>query len=165
MKESTNAITWNIDSMTRMTSREISELTGKRHSHVVRDLKSIAKKLSINTKDIEHRYLDSMNRCQSEYVLDGEILSFIKYSYLGSSITYGLQERAALNAIEQVLSITLIRQYKVGKYRIDGYDPENNTAYEVDEHQHNTPKHKKADLKRQAFIESVLGCNFIRVNV
>lgn len=154
-----------LNSDMKMTSREIAELTGKRHSHVVRDLKSMANKLSINVKDIEHKHVDSMNRTQSEYVLQGELLGCIKHSYLGISITYGLQERAALNAIEQVLGISLIKQYKVGKYRIDGYDAENNTAYEIDEHQHNTPSHKKRDAKRQAFIESVLGCNFIRINV
>lgn len=148
-----------------MTTREIAEVTGKRHDHLVRDLKAMANKLSIDVKDIERKYVDSMNRTQSEYVLEGELLGCIKHSYLGIRITYGLQERAALNAIEQVLGISLIKQYKVGKYRIDGYDAENNTAYEIDEHQHNTPNHKKRDAKRQAFIESVLGCNFIRINV
>lgn len=149
----------------KMSSREIAEVTGKEHRHVTRDIKKWCKNLSIDIDGIENKYTDSMNRKQSEYVVSGKLLDFIKHSYAGASVTFGLQERAALNAIEQVLGISLIKQYKVGKYRIDGYDAENNTAYEIDEHQHNTPSHKKRDAKRQAFIESVLGCNFIRINV
>ena len=149
----------------KMSSREIAELTGKEHKNVKRDIKKWCKYLSIAIDSIESKYTDSMNRKQSEYLVTGKLLDFIKHSYAGASVTFGLQERAALNAIEQVLGVSLIRQYKVGKYRIDGYDADNNTAYEIDEHQHNTPSHKKRDAKRQVFIESVLGCNFVRINV
>lgn len=73
MKESTNAITWNIDSMTRMTSREIADLTGKRHPDVSRDIKTMLSELGIDVSKSARIYLDGMNRQQTEYVLDQEL--------------------------------------------------------------------------------------------
>lgn len=75
------------------------------------------------------------------------------------------RESGALSAIEQLLNITLERQYRVGKYRIDGYCIETNTAYEIDEAQHRKPSSIAKDNKRQAFIENELGCNFVRIKV
>lgn len=73
MKESTNAITWNIDSMTRMTSREIAGLTGKQVKHVNRDVLSMLSELEIDKSSFGRIYLDTMNRQQTEYVLDQEL--------------------------------------------------------------------------------------------
>lgn len=78
----------------------------------------------------------------------------------------GIREKTALNTIEQLLGVRLIRQYRVlGKYRIDGYDPVNNVAYEIDEEQHFTPNHMEADRIREKDISSVLGCKFVRIRV
>lgn len=73
MKESTNAITWNVDSMTRMTSREIAGLTGKQVKHVNRDVLSMLSELEIDKSSFGRIYLDTMNRQQTEYVLDQEL--------------------------------------------------------------------------------------------
>lgn len=73
MKKSTNAITWNIDSMTRMTSREIAGLTGKQVKHVNRDVLSMLSELEIDKSSFGRIYLDTMNRQQTEYVLDQEL--------------------------------------------------------------------------------------------
>lgn len=75
----------------------------------------------------------------------------------------GLQEETALKTIEQILGITLIRQFKVGKYLIDGYDPETNTAYEIDEPHHKSKLVK--DKLRQEFIENELKCTFKRIKL
>ena len=75
----------------------------------------------------------------------------------------GRMEYGALAAIEQVLNTPLIRQFKVGDYRIDGYDPENNIAYEIDEPHHNFQVDE--DLKREEFIKSKLGCEFKRIKL
>lgn len=78
----------------------------------------------------------------------------------------GIREKAALDTIEQLLGVELKRQYRVlGKYRIDGYDPINNIAYEVDEEQHFTPQHKEADCLREEEIKVELGCKFVRIKV
>ena len=46
-------------------------------------------------------------------------------------------------------------------YWLDGYDKENNVAYEFDEEYHKYKKER--DLKRQQEIEKFLGCSFIRI--
>lgn len=70
-----------------------------------------------------------------------------------------------LNEIKDFLDemkIKYILQYSVGKYRIDLYIPEYNTAIEIDEKEH---KYKqKYDCKRQIYIENKIHCKFIRVN-
>ena len=68
-----------------------------------------------------------------------------------------------MKTIEQLLGVTLIRQFRVLKYRIDGYDPVSNIAYEIDE-----PAHKQRvahDIKRQKEIENVIGCTFVRIKL
>lgn len=78
----------------------------------------------------------------------------------------GIREKTALTTIEQLQGVKLIRQYLVlGKYRIDGYDPVNNIAYEIDEEQHFTPQHMKADRIREKEIKAALGCEFVRIRV
>lgn len=78
----------------------------------------------------------------------------------------GIREKAALDTIEQLLGIKLVRQYSVlGRYRIDGYDSVNNVAYEIDEEQHFTPQHMDADRIREKNIKDVLGCEFVRIRV
>ena len=75
------------------------------------------------------------------------------------------KEDAALSAIEQVLMIKLRRQYVVGDYRIDGYDQENNVAYEVDEGHHKTTANYAKDKRRESKIKDMIGCRFVRVAV
>lgn len=53
-----------------MSSREISEATGKRHPDVKRDIEKMATDLGQDVSIFAHIYLDSMNREQTEYRLD-----------------------------------------------------------------------------------------------
>jgi phage antirepressor YoqD-like protein/PIN domain nuclease of toxin-antitoxin system len=55
-----------------MSSREIAELTGKRHPDVKRDIQAMASDLHEDVSIFAHIYLDSMNREQTEYLLDRE---------------------------------------------------------------------------------------------
>ncbi|ELS43305.1 phage antirepressor KilAC domain-containing protein [Pseudomonas syringae] len=55
-----------------MSSREIADLTGKRHPDVKRDIQSMASELQEDVSSFAHIYLDSMNRQQTEYLLDRE---------------------------------------------------------------------------------------------
>src|SRR5690349_924922 len=52
-----------------MSSREISELTGKRHPDVVRDLKNLMVELEQDVSNFAHIYKDTANREQTEYAL------------------------------------------------------------------------------------------------
>lgn len=53
-----------------MSSREIAELTGKRHPDVKRDIEKLLSDLGEDVSKFAHIYLDSMNREQTEYLLD-----------------------------------------------------------------------------------------------
>ena len=56
-----------------MSSREIAELTGKRHDNVVRDIDVMFSQLKIDALRFEVIYHDSMNRKKTEYRLDKEL--------------------------------------------------------------------------------------------
>lgn len=73
----------------------------------------------------------------------------------------GKYEKQILDLIEKILNIKIERQYKVGKYFIDGYCKELNLAIEVDELHHN--KQIEKDKIRQQNIENILGCKFLRI--
>ena len=55
-----------------MSSREIATLCDKRHDHVKRDIDVMTEQLEIDVSKFAHIYLDSMNRQQTEYLLDKE---------------------------------------------------------------------------------------------
>ena len=146
-----------------MGTRVIAELCEKEHRNVKRDVQRVIVKFK-NFSALACTYKDTMNRTQTEYLLDVESADLLLSSYANKHRTpLGLQEEAALKTIEQLLNISLIRQFRVGDYRIDGYDTKNNIAYEIDEehHQYRTLK----DLERQKFIEAKLGCKFLRIEV
>ncbi len=64
-----------------MTSREISELTGKRHPDVKRDIEKMLADLSEDVSKFARIYLDSMNREQTEYSLDRELTETLLTGY------------------------------------------------------------------------------------
>lgn len=53
-----------------MSSREIAELTGKRHDNIVRDVRSMLGQLDKDVLSFEETYFDAQNREQSEFILD-----------------------------------------------------------------------------------------------
>jgi hypothetical protein len=149
-----------------MSSKEIAKLTGKKHSHVLRDIRSMID--SIGGKTLENvDFVETYqvnNKLTAEIFIKNEIAEVLlkRYNRLGG-IPMRLQEEAALKTIEQVVGTTLIRQYKCLSYRIDGYDPISNVAYEIDEPAH---KYKKCDdICRQRAIERELGCTFVRIKL
>lgn len=64
-----------------MSSREVSELTGKQHQHVKRDIENMLKDLHEDASRFGHIYHDSMNRQQSEYLLDREHVECLLAGY------------------------------------------------------------------------------------
>jgi len=68
-------------SRTTMSSREIAELTGKRHPDVKRDIQAMASELEEDVSDFARIYLDSMNREQTEYLLDKELTETLLTGY------------------------------------------------------------------------------------
>ncbi|MBV5308704.1 Rha family transcriptional regulator [Chromatium okenii] len=150
-----------------MTSREIASLANKRHDNVLRDIDALTETLSSELKCgfKSSTYISGdPPREYRQFILDQFSYNLILERYKGlQRVPNRLQEEAALKTIEQLLKIKLIRQYKVLSYRIDGYDPINNIAYEIDEpdHKHNRSK----DNDRQKHIEKILGCSFVRIQL
>lgn len=145
-----------------MTTREIAELTGKRHKDVLYDTRKMLEYLGLTLADFSVNWQDAYGRPQPAFALPKEIYSLILDKYKGlARVPNRLQEEASLKTIEQLLGVKLIRQYKVMNYRLDGYDPDTNTAYEVDEPAHRSKT--KQDNIRQSKIENVLGCKFVRI--
>lgn len=60
------------DQSLTMTSREIADVTGKRHPDVKRDIEVMFEQLQEDVSRFARIYSDSMNRKQTEYVLDRE---------------------------------------------------------------------------------------------
>lgn len=65
----------------KMSTREIAEVTGKRHDHVKRDVDVMFKELELNAPDFGVIYLDSMNRQRVEYVLDANLTLTLMTGY------------------------------------------------------------------------------------
>jgi Rha family phage regulatory protein len=59
-------------SRTTMSSREIANVTGKRHDNVLRDIAAMLKDLKVDLLRFEDIYLDGRNREQLQYLLDRE---------------------------------------------------------------------------------------------
>lgn len=64
-----------------MSSREIAELTKKQHQHVKRDIEKMLEELGEDASNFGHIYLDSMNRKQTEYLLDRELTETLLLGY------------------------------------------------------------------------------------
>jgi len=64
-----------------MSSREIADITGKRHPDVKRDIERMLSALDEDASSFAHIYLDSMNRDQTEYRLDRDLTENLLLSY------------------------------------------------------------------------------------
>lgn len=116
----TNMITLNNETKT-MSSLEIAELTGKRHDHVMEDIRKMLEELELDIPTFRGIYKDSMNRKQSMFNLDKELTLTLVSGYsikLRNSIIKRWEElEQAIDAIaeskthEEALSIaTLAKQ-------------------------------------------------------
>lgn len=75
------ALAINTQAGATMSSREIAELTGKQHPHVKRDIEVMLSALEKDASRFGGIYLDSMNREQTEYLLDRELTEILITGY------------------------------------------------------------------------------------
>lgn len=64
-----------------MSSREVADLTGKQHHHVVRDIKHNLAELNLDASKFGCIYLDASNRKQTEYLLPPDIVMTLLTGY------------------------------------------------------------------------------------
>ena len=64
-----------------MSSREVADLTEKRHPDVKRDCEIMFQGLGIDARKFAHIYFDTMNRQQTEYLLDEELTMTLVTGY------------------------------------------------------------------------------------
>ena len=64
-----------------MSSREIANLTGKRHDHVKRDVENMLGQLGLDIPKFGGIYFDAQNRQQTEYLLDEELTMTLVTGY------------------------------------------------------------------------------------
>ena len=143
-------------------SLEIAKAYGKEHKHVLRDIRQLQDIGAIESF-VATTCKSAANKTRTVYMLTEDSAEVLMNKYQGLRVSLGSRERDCLATIEQILNISLLRQYAVGKYRIDGYDPLTKTAYEIDEDQHLSLNHSQADDERQTYIQTHLGCKFVRV--
>jgi hypothetical protein len=94
-----------------------------------------------------------------------KVLEYIKREkcFGGCKFMCGKNEKQILDAIEMEFNIYLIRHYEIGGYCIDGYSPELNICFEVDEKYHTEKRYRFHDRKREKNIKKKLRCKFIRI--
>ena len=147
-----------------ITSRELAKELGKQHSNVK---VSIRRAFGSDVRSVKSCEFTHLGNRYFEYHLTDEQEDIARERLTKKTTHNQIIEPIALSTIEQILGITLKRQYRVGKYRIDGFDEQNNTAYEIDEEHHYlgdgtlNPK----CVKRQKDIQKQIKCKFIRVKL
>ena len=117
-----------------------------------------------NELDLDIESTDGAGRVIKYALTDAQTLAFLdRWNPLKN--TYAIREKAALNTVEQVIGIELIRQFKVGAYRVDGLHVDSSTIYEVDEEGHYRNGVLRPECaKRQKYIEKC-GYKVIRIRV
>lgn len=93
-------------SVVTMSSREVAGLTGKRHSDVKRDIEVMMTQLSEDVSIFAQTYLDSMNRIQTEYLLDRDHVECLLAGYsavIRMKVIRRLRELEDKNQIPQTL--------------------------------------------------------------
>lgn len=79
----------------------------------------------------------------------------------GGRPNIGKNEKQALDEVEKLFKIKIIRQYPISGYFVDGYCKEKNIVFEVYEKFHERQRTK--DKKREDFIINKLKCKFVRI--
>ena len=160
-----------------MSTREIADLTGKRHDNIMRAARKLAVRLgdsyaSENFKKSTYRH-EQNGQTYDEFILSKDAVAAlaveIRAGIPSPDSAPILKPRAEFvfgeEIVERLFSgYTIIRQLPVfnGKYRIDWYIPELRLAVEFDEAHHAAPANAAADAARQAEIEAALNCRFLR---
>lgn len=169
--------------MKTVSSRQIAEAFGRRHADVLRMIRNIPFKYNLfikssykdNSGKENNQYFISLDGCKA--LIDAtrlctkgrvEFIDFVNEQFGEEIDTVFLTQRHEERFVEKLkeslkaMGYTMEQQYNIGGFRIDAYIPRLNIAVEYDEEQHFVGRAKAEDKKRQKYIESKLGCTFVR---
>ena len=123
-----------------ITSVSVSKEILIKHGNILSQIDTIinnySKDFAINFQ--ESIYVDGRGKKRRIYILTPIGYDFFMSKRLGfGRIPHRLREESALKTIEQLLNISLIRQFNVLNYYVDGYHEDSNTVYEIYEQEHN----------------------------
>lgn len=93
-----------------MTSLEIATVTGKRHDHVIRDIRTMLKQLSLHQGGFESSYIDAQNRRQQCFELDLERI-LVLFGQYPASVKAPIMEAVAKNISQHKELISAIQDF------------------------------------------------------
>lgn len=166
------------------TSIMVAESFGKRHDHVLRDIRNLEKDIPSMKMFFETKYSDRYGRKQTAFYMTKEGFLLLVSSYRGKDvlekkiqilsntdmISPSLPERKEIEFFMELKQsiegfkeeLNLYQQYSVLEYKVDGYIKELNLVIEYDEPYHMYTE--KEDTIRQNQIEKALNCRFLRLS-
>lgn len=149
-------------------SRDIAKCFNKRHDHVLSDIRSLRRTHpEFKCLGVFECGYHSRGKIYPSFSLSPEAERFLKDRYSGRyRLSIQAYEDACFTTIEQINNTSILRQFRVGSYLVDGYDPQANVVYEIDGPEHYVGgKLKDSCVMRQKYVEERLGCKFKRIKV
>lgn len=116
-----------INNNQRMSSREIAELCDKRHDHVKRDIEVMLTQIELDIPKFGRIYSDSMNRQQTEYLLDKDLTITLVVGY-NAKMRYLIIQRwqeLEAQATNPVIPQTLSQALRLAADQADVIDSQN----------------------------------------
>ena len=102
-----------------MSSREIAELTGKRHDNVKRDIQAMLKDLKVDVLKFEGIYQDAQNRNQTEYLLDREHTDCLLTGYNAELRMKVIRRWRELEAQAQAIPATYVEALRLAADKVE----------------------------------------------
>lgn len=151
---------------TTMSSREISELTGKRHDHVMRDIRNMLSELKITDPKFGGTYLDGSGRSLPCFHLDRELTETLVTGY---SIPLRHKVIRRLHELEdaQIAQPVAMPSYSEA-LRLYADQIEQTAVLRVENHQQATKIHSMENLFKEGmthtqFCKGLNGVNVMQV--
>ena len=167
-------------------SRDLAIAVDKRHSDLLRSIRSMEKAYEKVTgkrfnlkfykgKDGRMFPYYSLERSEAIYIAtkfsDDLLCQYIcldpKTDILQMIRNTDFRRKEDVFYDQQIISIfdenDVVRQFRVGDFRVDFYVVSLNLAIEFDEKHHGIKGNIEKDFIRQQKIEKMIGCNFVRV--
>lgn len=137
-----------------MTSLQLAELTGKQHKHTLRAIRRLLVKLDIDEDTLKRYDKDYFNRPRTYLELDSELTSKMLEKFNTGNIEE-TKKAIAIDTIEQMFDIELIRDYQLGLHVVDAYDEDNNTIYEFHKEPLTDPVSRKLASRRKDYFNDL----------